>query len=302
MCFPNQSWSWNGISASSDRNSVPMPGDLEVLEMMILRSWKGGLHIVYLNHCGFLCLMHNIVCSFSKPTSHYFSVNSRQRKILQPSTYISRLLYQRRAFILVPTYFSFLQGDPFQCHRGEVFLYLLHIPYSNTHIHTDMHTLYMMSPSLKLRILWALSMAQCKFCLTKLSHFAQVVCRPCKGRKCITPVYISFNIQSRPLHTIHVQESTELDWMNFYYSLFLEIGTFKEGVWERRIWGIIVDDRSFIYEIKWTCLREHPWSVEPERRIGPFFTTPVATVVRDLEHQPGWVMELMHNSKSCTDT
>lgn len=43
------------------------------------------------------------------------------------------------------------------------------------HTHTHTGSLDVMSPSLDLRIHSALSMAQFKFCLMKLSHFAQVV-------------------------------------------------------------------------------------------------------------------------------
>lgn len=48
--------------------------------------WKACLHNVYPIHCGFLFLMHNVVCSFSKPTSHY-SVMSGPNKIPQSSTH-----------------------------------------------------------------------------------------------------------------------------------------------------------------------------------------------------------------------
>lgn len=76
MCFPNQSQSWDRISTWSDRNSVAdawgpgSAGNRSIKEL----CWKVCLHVVYPIQHGFLCLMHNVVCSLSKLASHYFSL------------------------------------------------------------------------------------------------------------------------------------------------------------------------------------------------------------------------------------
>lgn len=149
MCFPNQGWSWDGISAWSERDSMadawgPKSTQNDGIKRL---CWKVCLHISpQFSAASFArCTMWSTPLTFQTHLPPLLSVKSRQNKIPQFSTMSQTsllevnvgphfLLYSsRRPISIPPRWWHFSRPAP--CLQ-----------------HTHIHTLDVMAPSLDLRI------------------------------------------------------------------------------------------------------------------------------------------------------
>lgn len=228
MCFPNQSWSRNGISASSDRNSVADAwgrGSAQNDDIKELCR-KGGGSSHCLPNSLWLSLLDVQIqfVHFPNPpptTSLWTPGKTKPPGLPHISPGFSAL--GEHLYWSLPTSLFFKE-----IHFSATlvkFFYTCSTPLpppTRTHIECDVSLRGSQNAlSLEYGTVQTLPSEVVSFCS---------VCKPCEGRKCVTPVIMSFKILSRPSRTLNVQESTELDWMTFCCLLVLEIRTFKEGI------------------------------------------------------------------------
>lgn len=154
MYFPNQSWSWDGISSWL---VWPMPearkGSIKEL------CWKVCLHIVYPIQGIFLCLCTMGSAHFTNsPPTPLCELHAKQSP--QFSTHTQASLLE----VTVST-------SPY-LHLNATLLVKISILVLPPSTHT--YTLDVMSPSFDLRTFWALNMVQFTFCFRKLSYSSRV--------------------------------------------------------------------------------------------------------------------------------